>query len=101
LIEEGSMSAWMIFAPGQNAFSRPVTRSSKRAPTASSTSQPCMARFASYVPCIPSIPRKCGSEAGTAPRPINVLVQGNPVARTSPVSATEASGPELMTPPPV
>jgi len=34
-------SAWA----GLNAFSRPVTRSSNRAPTFSSTSQPCMARF--------------------------------------------------------
>ena len=47
LIEDGSMSMWILRDPWLNAFSRPVTRSSNRAPTASSTSQPCIARFAS------------------------------------------------------
>ncbi len=41
------MSAWIFFDPGLNAFSRPVTRSSNRAPMFSSTSQPCIARLAS------------------------------------------------------
>ena len=47
LIDELSMSAWIFFEPWLNAFSRPVTRSSKRAPMFSSTSQPCIARLAS------------------------------------------------------
>ena len=47
LMDEGSMSAWIFFDPGLNAFSRPVTRSSNRAPMFSSTSQPCIARLAS------------------------------------------------------
>ena len=41
------MSMWILRLPGLNAFSRPVTRLSKRAPMFSSTSQPCMARLAS------------------------------------------------------
>jgi hypothetical protein len=58
------MSALIFFDPWLNAFSRPVTRSSNRAPMFSSTSQPCIARLDSYVPCIPSMPRNCGSDAG-------------------------------------
>ena len=34
LIDEGSISMWIFFEPGEKASSRPVTRSSKRAPTA-------------------------------------------------------------------
>ena len=100
LMLDGSISIWIFRAPGQNAFSRPVTRSSNRAPIASSTSASCIARLASYVPCMPSMPRNCGSEAGNVPSPIRVLVQGNPVARTKRVSAAEASGPAFTTPPP-
>ena len=78
-----------------------MTRSSKRAPTAISTSQCCIAMFASYVPCMPSMPRNCGSDAGNAPRPISVLVNGKPGRCTSCVSSWLAFGPELITPPPV
>jgi len=41
------MSMWIFFEPGEKALSRPVTRSSKREPTASITSQPCIVMFAS------------------------------------------------------
>ena len=47
LIEDGSMSMWIFFEPGENASVRPVMRSSKRAPTHSMTSQSCMAMLAS------------------------------------------------------
>ena len=47
LMEEGSMSAWIFLESGAKAFSRPVTRSSKRAPMFSITSHPCMTRLAS------------------------------------------------------
>jgi len=47
LIEDGSMSMWIFFDPGEKAFSRPVTRSSKREPTAIIRSQSCIAKFAS------------------------------------------------------
>ena len=46
-MDEGSMSIWIFFELGENAFSRPVMRSSKRAPTQIMTSQPCIARLAS------------------------------------------------------
>ncbi len=46
-MEAGSMSMWIFFEPGEKASSRPVTRSSKRAPTAIITSQSCMAWLAS------------------------------------------------------
>ncbi len=41
------MSMWIFFEPGEKALSRPVTRSSKREPTATMTSQSCIAWFAS------------------------------------------------------
>ena len=47
LIEEASMSMWIFFEHGEKASSRPVMRSSKRAPTQIITSQSCMARLAS------------------------------------------------------
>ncbi len=42
LMLAGSISAWILMLPGLNAFSRPVTRSSNRAPIFSMTSQSCM-----------------------------------------------------------
>ena len=47
LIDDGSMSMWIFFEPGEKASSRPVMRSSNRAPTQTITSQSCIARFAS------------------------------------------------------
>ena len=47
LIDDGSMSMWMRKEPGEKASSRPVMRSSKRAPTQSMTSQSCIAQLAS------------------------------------------------------
>ncbi len=41
------MSIWIFFEPGEKASSRPVTRSSKRAPMLIITSQSCIARLAS------------------------------------------------------
>jgi hypothetical protein len=46
LIEVGSMSMWMILARAAKELTRPVTRSSKRAPTEMSTSQLLMAMLA-------------------------------------------------------
>jgi len=37
LIEDGSISIWIFFEPGENASTRPVMRSSKRAPMHSIT----------------------------------------------------------------
>ena len=47
LIEDGSMSMWIFFESGENASTRPVMRSSKRAPMHSMTSQSCIAMLAS------------------------------------------------------
>jgi hypothetical protein len=47
LIEEGSISMWIFFELGENASSRPVMRSSKRAPMLIITSQSCIAILAS------------------------------------------------------
>ncbi|MNV60780.1 hypothetical protein D3C71_1532550 [compost metagenome] len=65
-IDDGSMSIWMILrsATDMKCLGLPITRSSKRAPTASSTSQFCMALLASMVPCMPSMPRNLRSLAG-------------------------------------
>ena len=46
LIDVGSMSTWMILAPGANASIRPVMRSSNRAPTAMIRSESITAQFA-------------------------------------------------------
>ena len=95
------MSMWIFFEPGEKASSRPVMRSSKRAPTAIIRSQSCIAQLASQVPCMPSMPSHCRSAAGKAPSPIKVEVIGKPVSLTSSRSRSLAARPELITPPPV
>ena len=50
---------------------------------------------------MPSMPSHCGSLAGKAPRPIRVEVTGAPVIFAKSRKAFEASGPALITPPPV
>ena len=47
LIDEGSISTWILVELGENSSSLPVMRSSKRAPIFSITSQLYMARLAS------------------------------------------------------
>ena len=46
-MDDGSTSMWMILAWGQKCSILPVTRSSKRAPMAISTSVSCIAMLAS------------------------------------------------------
>src|SRR5260221_662464 len=74
LIDDGSMSTCIFLDPGEKASSRPVMRSSKRAPMQIMTSQSCIAMLASSVPCMPSMPSHFESAAGNAPSPINVEV---------------------------
>ena len=50
------MSKWMTFAPGANAETLPVTRSSKRTPTAMIRSDLFSAKFAYFEPCMPGAP---------------------------------------------
>ena len=99
-IEDGSISICALSEPGLNASKRPVIRSSKRAPILIIKSQSCMARLASYRPCMPNMPSQFSPEAGYAPSPIRVEVIGNPLAATNSRSKVLAAGPELMTPPP-
>ena len=101
LIELASISMWIFLLFGEKASSRPVTRSSKRAPTQIITSQSCMAWLASNVPCMPSMPSQAGSAAGKAPSPMRVEVTGAPVMAAKVRRAALAAGPALMTPPPV
>ena len=77
-----------------------MTRSSKREPMATITSHSCIAILASYVPCMPTIPRYCGRDAGTAPSPMSVKVTGKSVKSTNSVKSSDARKPELITPPP-
>ena len=65
-ISAGSMSTWMTFASGAKESSLPVTRSSNRAPSATSRSLFCNAATAATVPCIPGMPRFCGWLSGNA-----------------------------------
>ena len=50
------MSKWITFAPGANAETLPVTRSSKRVPTAMIRSDLFSAQFAYFEPCMPGAP---------------------------------------------
>jgi len=50
------MSKWMTRAPGANADTLPVTRSSKRAPTATIRSALLSAQLPYFEPCIPGAP---------------------------------------------
>ena len=64
LIEDGSISIWTFFELGENSSIFPVIRSSNLAPMFINKSQSCIALFASYVPCIPSIPKNWLSSPG-------------------------------------
>ena len=64
LIDEASISMCAFLELGLNLSKIPVIRSSNRAPILMSKSHPCIERFASYVPCIPSIPNQFFPEAG-------------------------------------
>jgi hypothetical protein len=97
-ISAGSMSACTICAVGAKLDSWPVTRSSNRAPRATSRSDRCMAATAVTVPCIPGIPTCCGWLSGNAPRAISVVTTGMLVSSARRISSAEASA--LSTPPP-
>ena len=97
-ISAGSMSACTIFAPGANVASCPVTRSSKRAPSAISRSAFCSAPTAETLPCMPGMPTCCGWLSGNAPSAISVVTTGMLVSSASSRSSAQASA--LSTPPP-
>ena len=97
-ISAGSMSAWITLASGANVDSWPVTRSSKRAPSAMMRSDFCRPVTAATVPCMPGMPRLSGSLSGTVPRAMRVVTTGMPVSSTRRRSASLARA--RTTPPP-
>ena len=94
----GSMSTWIILASGANPDTLPVTRSSKREPSAMSRSAFCIAVTAVAVPCMPGMPRHNGCESGKAPRAINVVTTGIWVSSAS--SRNTPAARAFNTPPP-
>ena len=97
-ISAGSMSACTTAAPGAKLSSFPVTRSSKRAPSATSRSAFCSAPTAATVPCMPGMPRFCRWLPGKPPRAISVVTTGIPVSSAR--SSRAGLAPALSTPPP-
>lgn len=97
-ISAGSMSAWMTLANGAKLSSLPVTRSSKRVPSAISRSDFCRAVTAVTAPCMPGMPTCSGWLSGKEPSAISVVVTGTPVSSARTFSSAVA--PDFMTPPP-
>ena len=97
-ISAGSISAWITCARGAKVATSPVTRSSKRAPTAIRRSARCRAATADTVPCIPGIPKNCGCVDGNAPKAMRVVTTGIPVSSANSLSSCAALA--LITPPP-
>ena len=87
-----------FFDVGENLSSLPVILSSNLAPIFIITSQSCIAIFASYVPCIPNIPRKNLLDAGKAPNPIKVDVTGKLLKLEKFFNSFIALLPELIKP---
>ncbi len=88
---------WMTRAPGANASSLPVTRSSKRAPQAISRSHLFIAQLAAREPCMPGRPMHCGWLSGTTPFAISVVTTGSWAASAR---AIRSAGSQLIAPPP-
>ena len=97
-IEVGSTSTCTILACGANSLTLPVTRSSKRAPIASSTSHASSALLAAMRPCMPIMCNESGSLSGNTPRPMSVVATGMFALCAS--SASSFTAPALRTPPP-
>ena len=60
-----------------------MTRSSKRAPSAMSRSDLCIAATAATVPCMPGMPTCWRWLSGNAPRAMSVVTTGMPVCSAS------------------
>ncbi len=83
------MSRWMTVAPGANADTLPVTRSSKREPTATIRSALFSAQFDHFGPCIPGQPACSSCDSGKALFAISVVTTGS---RPASASATQLVG---------
>ena len=75
-ISAGSTSMWITLAPGANASSLPVTRSSNREPQAIRRSALFIAQLAAFDPCIPGRPMQSGCESGKTPFAMRVVMTG-------------------------
>ena len=98
VIEDGSMSMWMISACGEKASTLPVTRSSKRAPTATRHVGVVHRHVGVVGPVHAQHLQRQRVRDGNAPSPIRVVVTGICVSSASSRSSARAS--EEMTPPP-
>ena len=97
-ISAASTSRWITVAPGANADSFPVTRSSKREPTATIMSALFSAQFDHFGPCMPGQPACSSCDSGNAPFAIRVVTIGSRPVSASVRSSSVASA--LSTPPP-
>ena len=97
-ISAASMSRWITRAPGANADSLPVTRSSKREPHATSRSALLSAQFDHFGPCMPGQPKKSSCVSENALLPISVVMTGSLAASASSRSSAVAS--PFSVPPP-
>ena len=97
-ISAASTSRWTTVAPGANAESLPVTRSSKRAPTATSTSHLFIAQFDHLAPCMPGQPKCSSCVSGNALLAISVVTTGSCHCSATRRSSSQASA--LIVPPP-
>ena len=76
--------------PARTPTSLPVTRSSKRAPTATSRSALFIAQFDHFGPCIPGQPKKSSWVSGNAPFAISVVTTGRRPASASSRSSSQS-----------
>ena len=95
-ISDGSISAWIFFAPVAKVLVLPVTRSSKRIPSATIRSDCCTAKLTHASPCMPIIPSDNGCVAGKPPRPSSVCATG--MSARSASSRRAFVAPAIITP---
>ena len=76
LISAGSISICKTLLFCANFEASEITRSEKRAPSASTTSLSVTAILLAFVPCIPNIPKHKGELEGNAARAIRLSVTG-------------------------
>ena len=99
-ISAGSMSTWMVQAAGsgRKVGLQLVSCSSKRAPSASTTSASGSSFLVSQVRWWPMPPAASGWSSGRLPLPASVVITGAPSASAS--WRTSIQAPEAMAPPP-
>ncbi|GFI53026.1 hypothetical protein IMSAGC021_01336 [Muribaculaceae bacterium] len=91
-----SMSMCMILACGAYDLITPVTRSSKRIPTARITSALLVAMLGPMLPCIPTMPLLSGCSEGMVESPSSVVATG--MSAFSARASRSVSASESITP---